>query len=1063
MRNKYLFSLLVLFISASQLLFAQTTIKGTVTDASGAVLPGVNILIKGTNDGTATDFDGKFAIEASQGDVLVFSFVGFVNQEVTVTTNTVNVSLIEDTNELDEVVITTAFGIKQSERELGYSVTQLKTADLDLTGQTNGVSALQGRVAGLQITQTSGTAGGGIDILIRGMSSMNPNQNNQPLIIVDGVSINNDTFSGDILPPEGSNASGSNEQFAFSSRAGDINPDDIETYNVLKGTAATALYGIRGANGVIVITTKKGSIGKPKINFNASTTFSNVTKTPDLQKTFRQGIYGETNTIYRPDLESGFEKISGSSSTGPYNWGVRYTEDFVIQDGVELDLRNDRFYDPYELFVTGVNNSINFNISGASDKIDYYFSVGNNSTEGIIPDTDFQKTSFRFKAGYQVSDNFKINSSIQYTNSDSKKPTGGDKSVMSALGYFSPTFPVNDYKNADGTQRIHTGWIDSPRYNSEVSALTEDNNRWIGNVNLNWSPAEWMNVNYTAQVDNFTNFINRFVPPELDTGTKVGGFIVDQTYNFFGLESNLIVTFDKDLGEKFHTSLLLGNSILDNTRKSYRMYGQSLNIPHYNHMSNTQENHIISNYKRQIRQVGLFGEFKIDYNNILFLSVTGRNDWDSTLPQDNNSFFYPSVSLAFDVHSLFGDNDFFTFGKLRGSYAEVGNGTTFGQVGFFFYPDANFPWGGSGGYRADTTVGHPELGPERTKGYEVGADLRFFKNRLRFDYAYYNNKVHDAIFNTSTAVSTGILAFNRNSGIYQTEGHELLISGDVIKTSNFDWELIYNFGKNKGKIVELPEEVPFINFSTDLTGARLYLQPREGDPIGSIYGYNFNRTDGGDLIIESDGLPRTKFNDENGEDAKLIVGDATPDFTMSLGSNFRWRNFRFHFLVEWKEGGDKYSWQRYILNRMGQSEFTMEYRESANGEYVFDGVMDDGNGGFVPNTQTADMSIESKTGYRLFNWTSRGRRSAEFLLQDASWVKLRNIGISYDIAGHFLNRVGIDRFTLSASASNILLWTPFDGFDPEGSDFAAGSNKYGFTGRGIPLTENYSFGVSIGF
>ncbi|MCK4561281.1 MAG: SusC/RagA family TonB-linked outer membrane protein [Flavobacteriaceae bacterium] len=1055
-----MFSLLVLFISASQMLFAQTgTIKGAVSDVSGEALPGVNIQIKGTTEGTASDFDGNYEIKANQGDVLIFSFIGFANQEVTVKGSTLNVTLQEDANELDEVVITTAFGIEQSEKELGYSVTQVKTEDLDLVGQTSAISALQGRVAGLTISQSSGSAGGGQDILIRGMSSMNPNQNSQPLIIVDGLSINNDTFTGNILPTEGSNASGSNEQFAFSSRASDINPDDIETYNVLKGTAATALYGIRGANGVIVITTKKGKIGKPRININVSTTFSNVVQTPDLQKTFRQGIYGETNTIYRPDLESGFEKISGTSSTGPYNWGVRYSEDFVIQDGVELDLRNDRFYDPYELFVTGVNSNVNFNISGASDKMDYYFSVGNTGTEGIVPGTDYQKTSFRFKAGYQVSDEFRISSSIQYTNSDSRKATGGDKSAISALGYFSPTFPVNDYKNADGTQRIHTGWIDSPRYNSEVSSLTEDTNRWIGNVNLNWTPADWVSVNYTAQVDNFTNFINRFVPPELDTGIKVGGFIVDQTYDFFGLESNLIVTFKKDLSEKVHTSLTLGNSILDNTRKSYRMYGQSLNIPHYNHMSNTQENHIITNYKKQIRQVGSFGEFKIDYDNKLFLSITGRNDWDSTLPVGNNSFFYPSISLAYDVHSLFGENDIFTFGKIRGSYAEVGNGTTFGQTGFFFYPDYNFPWGGTGGYRADRAVGHPELGPERTKGWEIGTDLRFFNNRLRFDYAYYNSKVHDAIFPVSTPPTTGILSFTRNSGIYQVEGHELLISGDIMKTENFDWEMIYNFGKNSGTIVELPEEVPFVNFSTDLTGARLYLQPKEGDPIGTIYGYNFNRIDDGkgDMIIESDGLPRTNY------DEKVIVGDATPDFTMSLGSNFRWKNFRFNFLVEWKEGGDKYSWQRYILNRMGQSEFTMQFRDGENGEYVFDGVMSDGSGGYVTNTHIADFSPESKTGYRFFNWGTRGRRSAEFLLQDASWVKLRNIGISYDVAGHFLEKLHINQFTISANASNILLWTPFDGFDPEGSDYSAGSNKYGFTGRSIPLTENYSFGVAIGF
>jgi TonB-linked SusC/RagA family outer membrane protein len=1061
MKKKTTLSFLVFFTAACSVLFSQNiTVSGTVTDVSSVPLPGVNIQVKGTNNGTSTDFDGNYKISANQGDVLIYSFLGFKTKEVTVTGTSLNVSLEEDAGQLDEVVVT-AFGIEKKEKSLGYSVTQVKAKDLNLTGQNSAISSLQGRVSGLQISTPSGTAGGGVDILIRGMSSMNPNQNNQPLIVVDGVALNNDTFTGNILPAEGSNASGSNEQFSFASRANDINPDDIESFNVLKGTAATALYGIKGANGVIVITTKKGKQGKPKISLSLSTSFSNVTKTPELQKVFRQGIYGETNTLYLPDSESGYTHLSGTSSSGPYNFGVRYSEDSVLQDGVTLDLSNDKFYDPYELFDVGVNKNINFNIAGASDKIDYYLSASNSSTDGIIPGTNYNKTSLRFKAGYQISDKFKINSSVQYTKSNSKKPTGGDKSIISALGYWSPTFPVNDYLNIDGSQRNpYPGWIDNPRYNAYISALIEDTNRWVGNINLNWSPKEWVHVNYTAQIDNYTTFLNRFVPPELDTGSKVNGFIVDQTYDFVGLESNFIISFEKDLSEKIHSSLLLGNSIQDNTRKSYRMYGQNLNIPHFNHMSNTQENYSISNYVQQIRQVGVFGELKLDYDNKLFLTVTGRNDWDSTLPKQNNSFFYPSVSLAYDVHSLLNNSNILSFGKLRASYAEVGNGTTFGQVGDYFYPDTNFPWAGTGGYIADKTISDPNLKPERTKGWEFGADLRFFKNRFRIDYAYFNNKVYDAIFPASTARSTGKISILRNSGIYETKGHELLLSGDVIKNKDFSLEVIYNFGKNTGKIVDLPDEVPYINFSTDLTGAYLYLQPREGDNIGAIYGYRFDRTDDGQLILDSAGLPTTSTTDED----RIIVGDATPDFTMSLGSNLKWKNFGFNFLFEWKKGGDKYSWQRYILNRMGQSQFSMQFREG-DGQYLFEGVMEDPNnpGSYIPNTTEADFSPESNSGYRLFNYTSYGRRNSEYLLQDASWVKLRNIGVSYSINKSFLEKINIDEFTISASANNILIWTPFDGFDPEGSDYAAGSNKYGFTGRGIPLSESYSFGVTIGF
>ncbi|MCB4798208.1 SusC/RagA family TonB-linked outer membrane protein [Neotamlana laminarinivorans] len=1062
MKKKTTLTFLVFFTTTFSFLYAQSiTVSGKVTDASGVPLPGVNIQIKDSNLGASTNFDGLYSISAKQGDVLVFSFLGFETKEATVEGTTLNISLTEGTDALDEVVVT-AFGIKKKEKSLGYSVTQVKTDDLNLTGNTNPILALQGQVAGLQISNPSGTAGGGVDILIRGMSSMDPTQNNQPLIILDGVTLNNDTFSGDILPAAGSNASGSNEQFSFASRIGDLNADDIESFNVLKGAAATALYGSAGANGVIVISTKKGKQGKPKINLSVSTSVSKVTKAPELQKVFRQGIYGETNTLYLPDTQSGYQYISGTSSSGPYNWGVRYTDDSILQDGETYDLSNDKFYDPYELFETGTNKNINFDISGASEKIDYYFSAANTRSEGIIPFTDFGKTALRFKAGYQVTDKFKINTSVMYTKSDARKPTGGDKSIISALGYWSPTFPINDFLNADGSARNpYPGWIDNPKYNAYISGLTEDTNRWLGNINLNWTPKEWFNLNYTAQIDNYTTFLNRFVPPELDSGSQVNGFIVDQVYDFMGLESNLLATFTKDITEKLSSSLLVGNSVRDFKRTSYRMYGQNLNIPHFNHMSNAQENFSISNYVAQTRTVGLFGELKLDYDDKIFLSVTGRNDWSSTLPVENSSYFYPSVSLAYNIQSLFGANDVFSFGKLRVSYAQVGNDTSFGQTGYYFYPDANFPWAGTGGYIADKTIADPDLKAEMTKGWEYGADLRFFQNRLRLDYAYYKNNIHDAIFASNTAPSTSVTSIRRNSGLYQTEGHELLISGDLIKTTDLDISLTYNFSKTQGTVVDLPDDVPYINFSGDLTGAYLYLQPKEGDNIGAIYGYNYDRTDDGELIIDSTiGLPTTTITDEN----RVIVGDATPDFIMSLGSNIRWKNFRFNFMFEWKKGGDKYSWQRYILNRMGQSEFTMQYREG-DGQYLFDGVIEDPDnaGSYIPNTVVADFSPESVTGYRMFNWTNYGRRTADNLLQDASWVKIRSLGFTYSIDNSILERLHLSRFELSANVNNILVWTPFDGFDPEGSDYSAGSNIYGFTGRGIPLTENYSFGLTVGF
>ncbi|XMO88015.1 SusC/RagA family TonB-linked outer membrane protein [Algibacter sp. AS12] len=1058
MKKKATLSFLVFFTATCSFLFAQNiTVSGQVTDASSVPLPGVNIQVKGTSNGTSTDFDGYYKISAKQDDVLLFSFLGFKTKEATVTGTTLNINLEESTDILGEVIVT-AFGIEQKEKSLGYSVTQVKTEDLNLTGQNDAMTALQGRVAGLQISQTSGTPGGGVDILIRGMSSMNPNQNNQPLIVVDGVSINNDTFSGNILPTSGTNSAGSDSQFSFSNRATDINPDDIESYNILKGAAATALYGVRAANGAIIITTKKGKLGKPKIGFSASTTFNNVKTTPGIQSTFREGRYGAPYRTYTPETDTGFTVTGVGNYNGPMTWGVRYTDDsYTHTDNTVIDLSNDRFYSPYDLFDTGISHTENFNISGADEKFDYYMSLGNTSSDGTLPNSEFGRISSRFKAGYQVTDNFKIGATVNYSNSSSTKATGGDKSVMSALGWWSPTFPINDYLNPDGSHRaLFPGFIDNPRYNAYISALTEDTDRWVGNINLNWNPKDWINVNYTGQIDNFTTLINRFVPADLDGGSGVNGYIVDQNYIFKGLESNLLVTLSHDFSDKVSSSLLLGQSILDNKRTSYRMYGQSLNLPYFNHISNIQENQSISNFVTQKRLVGFFGELKLSYDDKLFLSLTGRNDNDSTLPTDNNSYFYPSASLAYDMKDVFGNNSVVSFGKIRASYAEVGNGTTFGQVGFFNYPDPNFPWAGTGGYVADRYVGAPDLKPERTKGYELGLDFRFLKNRIRLDYAYYNSKVYDAIFPVGTAPSTGIIQFTRNAGIYQTFGHELLISGDIIKNNDLKWEMIFNFGTNNGEVVELPEEIPFLDFVDDVTGARIYLQPQEGDKIGTLYGYKWKRVDG-EILIDDAGLPETNF------DEKVIVGNVTPDFVASLGSNINYKGFGLNFLFEWKKGGDKYTWQRYQMNRAGTSEYTMQYRE--NDTYVFDGVMEDpaNPGTYIENNTEVDFSVSSATGYQFFNFTSLGRRNAEVLLQDASWVKLRNVGLTYSLGSNVLDKLKLESVKLSANLSNVLIWTPFDGFDPEGSDYGAGSNKYGFTGRGIPLTENYSFGVTIGF
>lgn len=1040
MRNIYLTFVAVFSCIAA---FGQT-ITGTVSDISGAPLPGVTIVVSGTNNGTTTDFDGNYTISASSGQVLRFSYLGMKPKDITVgSETTINVVLEEDSTQLDEVVVT-AFGVEQKQKSLGYSVTKVDTEDLNLAGQANPIESLQGRVAGVQINRSSGTSGGGVDILIRGVTSVNPNRSNQPLIIVDGLALNNDTFAGEVRPSSGSNSPSSSEQFAFSNRAGDLNPEDIESFNVLKGAAATALYGVRASNGAIVITTKKGKQGKAKINLTASTTFRDVKTTPTLQTKYREGFAGAPRTLYDPTSETGFNRVQNSTSF--YSWGPEYALDsYDLGEGNIVDLSNDRFYSPYDIFRTGFNTQLNLNLSGASDRLNYYFSMGNNSEQGVLPNTDYKKTNFRIKAGYKVTDNFTVDGSVAFTNSGGKRANGGDKSVMSALYYYSGTFPINDYKNADGSERDYSfGIIDNPRYLLETSNLEDDVNRWIGNTTLTWSPKDWVTVTYAAQIDNYSDARNRYMGPDLDGGSQVGGFVLEQNINFTGLESNFLVAMNKAWSEDFTTDLTLGHQLSDSKRTYLEARGEGLNVPGINEIGNTT-NYFINKDIVHLRNVGVFGELKFGYKDKLFLSITGRNDWVSTLPKENRSFFYPSVSLAYDVSDLFGENDIFTFGKLRASWAEVGKGPGFGDVGQYFIVDSDFPFGGVGGYRRSTLLGDMDIVPERNQSTEFGADLRFLNDRIRLDYAYYTTRVKDQIFTVGTAYSSGLSGITRNAGDYEVFGHELLLSADIIRNQNLRWEVILNWSTSEGKVLEIPEDIESVIFADSGTPG-ITSEVRAGDKMGNLYGYKWVY-ENGERYIDPSGQPVINL------DEKVVVGNAFPDFISSIGSNFHYKGIGLNFLLEWKKGGDLYDAGLRNAIRNGTPQSTIERYV----DVVLDGVMDDGNGGFVPNTTSFYIDENYYRNSNVYN------RAAEILVQDASWVKLRNISLSYDFPSRFIKDLSLEKVSISASANNILIWTPFDGYDPEGNQYSAGSNVYGFTGLNIPLARSYSFGLNIAF
>ena len=1048
--------LLVGFLFLTLNFFAQEiTVKGKVSDKSGE-LPGVSVSVKGTTKGTSTGFNGMYSIKVEKGAVLVFSSLGMKSKEITVNSATHNVTLEEDTNVLNEVVVT-AFGLKKKEKSLGYSVQKVKASDIKIVGNANPLSNLQGQVAGVYINKTSGSVGGGVDILIRGITSIDPTRSNQPLIIIDGVVTNGDTFSGSVGPSAGSNATGSNEQFNFSSRSMDINPDDIEEYNVLKGAAATALYGSKAANGAIVITTKQGKAGKAKFNINTSTTIREVVKTPGLQTKYREGH----RTSGRPGAITDYSELDGYDDHGFafYTWGPEYTADsWDYGGGVIGDLSNDKFHNMYDdFFNTGTSSQINFNVSGLKNKLNYFISLGNSKDEGVVPNTNYRKTNARVKLNYSFNDKLSVGFNVAHNNSGGARSNGGDKSIFSSLSYWSPTIDINNYLNADGTQRNYTkGIIDNPKYFAETSNQEDLVKRWVANISANWSPKEWLDVAYRAQYDTYSDDRNRFVPSDLDVGTQVGGFVVEEEIDFKGYESTLLGTFKYDISEDLKTSLLVGHQVRSSKRNYNRVRGEGLIDPFINSLSNTTN---IFNFDEDIveeRDMGVFGELKIDYKDKLFLSITGRNDWLSVLPEQNRSFFYPSVSASYLFNQDIDlDKKVLSFGKLRASWAKVGKGPSANRVGYYFVKDLSFSLDQLGGFVRRNIVGDPNMTPEFTTSFEVGTDLRFLDNRIRLDYSYYHNTVDDQIIPVSQSPSTGTSTLIRNAGQLKLWGHEVLLTADIVKKENFKWTTSINWSTSEGVASDLPDDLEEIVFFGD----RITAKVKEGDKLGTLYGWKFQTAPNGERYVGADGKWVITGSENDGfyyeNDNEMVkVGNAFPDYIASLRNDITWKNFNLSFLLEYKSGGDVYD--RGFRNSLRNG--NLAETEFRNEERVLQGVMDNGSGGFTANT--TPLLITADSYYRDFdNYNS----ASEVLLEDASWVKIRNISLSYSLPQSMLRAINIDNITASASVSNIILWTPFKGFDPESNQFSASSNIYGFTGLNVPLSQDYSLGLKIQF
>ncbi len=1057
--RKFTLMLALMSFIGIQFALAQTrTINGTVTSSEdGAGIPGVTVLVKGTTVGTTTDIDGKYSLSVKPGSkTLVFSYIGMKTQEVAIgSQNQVNVTLHPDVLMVDEVVVT-AIGMTKEKKALGYNVQDIKSEEIAKSGNTDVVNALQGRVSGVEVTSSSGAAGGANYITIRGATSITGN--NQPLFVVDGVPIDNSVTADD-----DGYGSGDVAGVARGNRALDINPDDIENVSVLKGGAATALYGIRGANGVVQITTKKGGATgshKVDINFNSSVRFSQISQTPKLNQKYAQGWGGEW---YSGFFASWGPKISESGySKDPSVWSYPgFDVDGAIVPKADADpsLGDITIYDHFNFFQTGVTFNNSISLSGGNDKSSFYMSASDMDDKGVIPNNHVRRNTFKISGSTKLSDKFKISGNANYIiNGGDRIQQGSNTSgVMLGLMRTPPTFNnAAGYEFPDGSQRNyrHGGGYDNPYWTANKNLWQDQVNRLIGNIQVDYYAADWLHFTLRPGIDYYGEFVKSYIAK--GSRTKSAGYVLARNTLHRDFNNDLLAYMNHDFSEDFSTYLTVGWNIQE--RYNNYVYGQAdgLSIPEYYNLNNTSNNMTgESTYKK--RMMGLFFDIGFNYKSMFYFNVTGRNDWSTTLPEKNNSFFYPSANGSFILTELPGlkDNNILPYWKIYASYAITANDATAYRTSNYYYQGAisdgwvspygvNFPISVGGatynGFSYGNVMGSADLKPEKTRTFEVGTNLKFVNNRVGLDLTYFNNLSTDLLLPVDIDPSSGFSSMYQNAASMSSKGFEIHAYGSPVKTKAFTWNIDVNFSKIKNIVESLAENVDAI-FLGGFTDPQI--RAVAGEEYRTIYGYDWSRDDNGNMLIGDDGYPI-------GDYTMKALGKVNPDWTMGIANTFQIYDFSIYALLDFRQGNMMWNGTRGALYYFGAHGDT----ENRDDDYVFDGV--NINTGAV---NTVPVKLDQ-------SWRTNGEGSGFTgptidYLEDASWIRLRDLTVSYNF-NNMLKDSFVKNLELYFTAKNLWLSTPYTGVDPETSLLGA-SNAQGMEYFNMPGTKSYLIGVRFAF
>ncbi|MCX2740372.1 SusC/RagA family TonB-linked outer membrane protein [Pontibacter anaerobius] len=993
--------------------FAQgKTVSGTVTSAEDKIeLPGVSVTVKGKQRGSVTDAAGRYTLNnVEPNDVLVFSFIGMKRAERTVgNASTIDVALKTDSETLDEVVVT-AFGVEQEKRALGYSVQELKTRDLTETQQANIVNAMQGKVAGVQITNSGGAPGASAVMMIRGGTSLSGN--NQPLYVVDGIPVDNTTAVG-----QGGLAAGT---APASNRAIDINPEDIASITVLKGPSAAALYGLRAAEGVVVITTKKGTAGKAKINYSNTFSFDKVNRLPEFQSVYKQGEQGDFD----------------SAAMG--SWGPTFEPGETKYDNLE------------SMFKSAFTQKHDLSVSGGNDRSSFYASASHFDQGGIVENTELERNSFRLSADTKVGEKLKIGGTANYTKTGRAYVSQGSASGVMGAVYWPLNDDMSNYLNPDGTQRT-IGVNDNPHWGVRNKPITSDVDRIMAVGTVIYDPFDFLNVTYRLGTDYYTDNFNSVRMPGTTAVGEERGAISESTTNNQISTSTLLVTGKQSFGD-FNTSLTLGHNAEDSRRQTATWYGRNFIAPDFASINNVvQTDRTISHAVSQRRIVGVFGDLNLDWKGIAFLSFRGRNDWSSTLPVNSRSFFYPSVSTSLVVTDLLEDmgaisaGSVLSFAKIRASWARVGKDAPPHVLATTLATATNSFTIAPRGFisNANDYYGNPALKPEFTNSIEVGADVRFFRNRLGLDFTYYKTSTDEQILGTRTPPSSGAFLAYLNGGRIDNEGVELMLNTQPITNDMFTWQLDFNIAKNKATVKDLPGTLDRV----ELSDAWVAGSVAQGAAFlgGSLFGINGNvwkRNEEGQLLLNDEGYPQV-------QSTLQYIGDRNPDWTGGITNTFSYNNLSLSFLWDIRVGGDIYNATENTLVRSGLSTKTLDRGQTK----VFEGVIESTG---EPNTQSVVLDQD-------YYQTIYPFQGYDFV-EDGSWLRMRYITLSYNLPNVLLGRTPISGLQVFATGRNLILITDYSGVDPEVSGSGAGvggSGSFGFDNLGVPATRGFDIGLKL--